>query len=133
MVLIILGWALARFSLVIFEWGGRGARGRGAAEGTDIFESMRGVLDGCDLDKMVPLTLHGDGTPVTGVGKSWGKSGDFWSWASVLGYSSYAALVRYLIVMLHSHSRTRKTLDCFFTKLKWSFKWLRLGRRLHLM
>ena len=34
-----------------------------------------------DLDKMVPISLYGDGTPCSGVGKSWGKQFDFWSWS----------------------------------------------------
>ena len=32
----------------------------------------------------IPLSLHGDGVPITGVGKSWGKSMDVWSWCSLL-------------------------------------------------
>eukprot|EP00972_Heterocapsa_arctica_P013239 1945042-Heterocapsa_arctica.AAC.1 len=29
--------------------------------------------------------MHGDGVPVTGVGKSWSKSLDVFSWSSMLG------------------------------------------------
>ena len=32
----------------------------------------------------VPLWIHGDGAPVTGVGKSWGKSMDSWIFGSLL-------------------------------------------------
>ena len=32
----------------------------------------------------VPISLHGDGVPVAGVGKSWSKSCDVYSWSSLL-------------------------------------------------
>ena len=32
----------------------------------------------------IPLRLHGDGTPVTGIGKQWGKLVDAYSIASLL-------------------------------------------------
>ena len=35
--------------------------------------------------RAIPLALHGDGVPVTGVGKVWGKSLDVFSWCSLLG------------------------------------------------
>ncbi len=41
--------------------------------------------------KAVPIKLHGDGAPVVGVGKSWGKSQDFVSWGSMV--------VQYLFIM----------------------------------
>lgn len=34
--------------------------------------------------RMIPLRLHGDGTPVTGLGKQWGKLVDVYSLASLL-------------------------------------------------
>ena len=36
-------------------------------------------------DVAIPIALHGDGVPVTGVGKSWSKSCDVYSWCSLLG------------------------------------------------
>ena len=35
-------------------------------------------------DSVIPLRLHGDGTPVTGLGKQWGKLVDVYSLASLL-------------------------------------------------
>ena len=32
----------------------------------------------------IPLSIHGDGTPVVGIGKAWGKLLDIWSWQSLL-------------------------------------------------
>ena len=34
--------------------------------------------------RCIPISVHGDGVPVTGVGKSWGKSMEMLSWASCL-------------------------------------------------
>ena len=34
--------------------------------------------------KVIPLRLHGDGTPVTGLGKQWGKLVDVYSLAGLL-------------------------------------------------
>ena len=36
-------------------------------------------------DNVIPISLHGDGAPITGVGKSWSKSCDVFSWNSLLG------------------------------------------------
>ena len=36
-------------------------------------------------DNFIPIALHGDGVPITGVGKSWSKSCDIFSWTSLLG------------------------------------------------
>jgi len=34
--------------------------------------------------RAVPIKMHGDGCPITGVGKSWSKSEDFYSWSSIV-------------------------------------------------
>ena len=78
--------------------------------------------------KMVPLVVHGDGTPCSGVGKSWSKLGDFWSWSSILAWSGSVQLFKYMVIMLHSHNRTQRTLDEFFEALNWSLRSLFLGR-----
>ena len=39
-------------------------------------------------NKCIPISLHGDGVPVAGVGKAWHKSMDAWSWCSLLGTGS---------------------------------------------
>ena len=33
----------------------------------------------------IPIAIHGDGVPITGVGRSWSKSCDIYSWTSLLG------------------------------------------------
>ena len=64
-----------------------------AGEVEKFWEAMQGnpqLVDHPVLDIpgyqscVIPLSLHGDGVPITGVGKSWGKSMDVWSWCSLL-------------------------------------------------
>lgn len=35
--------------------------------------------------RAIPLSLHGDGVPITGVGKSWSQRTDIFSWCSLFG------------------------------------------------
>jgi hypothetical protein len=73
-----------------FESRIRGADGKMATfwstmEGNPQFE-RHPVKDRQGFEQFaVPLSIHGDGVPVTGVGKSWGKSVDVISWSSLLG------------------------------------------------
>ena len=48
----------------------------------------------------VPLSLHGDGTPALGVGKSWGQMADFFSWSSLLAWCGRSELLRYLVASM---------------------------------
>jgi hypothetical protein len=68
---------------------------------------LRSLLAGRNLSKMVPLSFHGDGTPALGVGKSWGQMGDFYSWASILGWCSRSELLRYLITAMLDRNNLR--------------------------
>eukprot|EP00969_Alexandrium_andersonii_P195699 8645728-Alexandrium_andersonii.AAC.1 len=47
----------------------------------------------------IPLALHGDGVPVSGVGKAWSKSLDVYSWCSLLG-KGCTVQSNYIIVAL---------------------------------
>ena len=89
-------------------------------EGSPQF--LQHQLSRLGVDKMVPLTLHGDGTPCAGVGKSWGKMADFFSWASILVTCGHSELVRFLIFVVHSHLRCAKTLDVVFGMMRWSLE-----------
>ena len=48
-------------------------------------------------EKCIPLAIHGDGTPVTGVGKAWSKQYDVWSWCSLMGQGSTEELTFYIV------------------------------------
>ena len=73
-------------------------------EGSPQFQSNP-TLAGRVLSKMLPLTIHGDGTPVCGAGKSWSKMGDFFSWSCMLMTSGHSQLTRFLIFMVHAYMR----------------------------
>ena len=73
-------------------------------EGSPQFESNKKLV-GRDLAKMLPLSFHGDGTPVSGAGKSWSRMGDFFSWKSMLVTSGHSQLCRFLIFMVHAYMR----------------------------
>jgi len=61
------------------------------------------LLAEADLWCMVPLSLHGDGTPSSGIGKSWSKMSDFFSWASLLVSCGHSEMVRFLIFAIQAH------------------------------
>jgi len=87
------------------------------------------VLQSCRnfQEKMLPLALHGDGTPVIGIGKIWSRQLTIFSWNSMLG----KGLARDM--QLHTWSffdecSGPETLDEFFSILAWSFAALQKGK-----
>ena len=92
--------------------------------------------------KTVPLSLHGDGTPIAGRGKSWCKQMTFWSMSSLLVSSSTKLSQIYLYslfdkLMLSPSDTTPApgvtgpspgaTVDKAMKLLAWSFYHLYLG------
>ncbi len=84
--------------------------------------------------KCIPLKLHGDGTPVTGLGKSWSKMVDVFSVSSLL-ISGPTILRNLLIFMLFQHLQSvvggHHTFNTVYRKLKWSFQVLWEGKKPH--
>jgi hypothetical protein len=83
-------------------------------------------------EKCIPLKIHGDGTPVTGLGKGWGKMIDITSVSSLL-ICGPTILRNLMIFMMFQHLICRDpnhcTLDTFYRMLIWSFKWCWLGKK----
>lgn len=78
--------------------------------GTDRLAELMPVFKSLQIKnllKMVPLNLHGDGTPSQGVGKSWGRMTDFYSWSSVLAWTSRSELLRYMIIAMQARNNLR--------------------------
>ena len=79
----------------------------------------------------VPLKLHGDGTPVTGLGKTWGKLVDIFSLSSLLVYQP-PVLANLLVFLLFQGLQCVRdghhTLTVFYRKLVWSFQILWEGK-----
>ena len=73
---------------------------------------------------VVPLSLHGDGVPVKGVGKSWSESMNVYSWASVVADTGTTAQNNFLMFGIFSHLvsswRQRFTMLRFWKLLVWS-------------
>ena len=81
-------------------------------------------------EKCVPLAIHGDGVPIAGVGKSWGKSVQVFSWTSLLSSGSTVRCC-FLIYMLFWNLVVkevgRNVYDTFSRALCWSFDALYKG------
>ena len=98
--------------------------------GTPQFASHPVRLLG-DLSKCIPLRLHADGTPASGIGKSWGKLVDVFSLSSMLVFGS-SLVHNFLIWMVHQTLlcavRGHHTMETFWKKFTWSMDALAEGR-----
>ena len=80
--------------------------------------------------RCIPLALHGDAVPVSGIGKAWSKSAEGYGWSSMIGEGNTADL-HFLIWIMYTKLIVRSPefdkSKIFMKKLKWSFYWLFLG------
>ena len=51
-------------------------------------------------ETVVPLSIHGDGVTVTGAGRSWNKSVDVLSWASLLASGATLSVFHFVFYLL---------------------------------
>ncbi|HIF94878.1 MAG TPA: hypothetical protein EYQ60_17410 [Myxococcales bacterium] len=83
------------------------------------------------MTRCIPLTLHGDGTPVVGIGKAWGRLMDIWSWTSILA-TGPTILRAFMVFCLHTAIQCvragHNTLDVVFKKMAWSFTAMWVGK-----
>ena len=83
-------------------------------------------------DHCIPLKIHGDGTPVTGLGKGWSKMVDIFSCSSLLicGPTVLRNLMMFLIFQhLICRDPDHCTMDVFYKMLIWSFRACWLGKK----
>ena len=78
---------------------------------------------------LIPLGIHGDGVPITGLGKVWCKLMQVYSWHGLLCQGGAKAT---LFLMWASFEQlflagNEGTLQCFFSIMKWSFQALLAG------
>ena len=87
------------------------------------------VLQSCPhfAQKMVPLALHGDGTPVIGIGKIWSRQLTIFSFNSMLG-KGLTKDMQLHIWSCFDECCGPTTFDEFFTVLSWSFAALQKGK-----
>ena len=99
---------------------------------TDMVDSgnpnVRGVLTRRRNWKRrcVPLAVHGDGVPVTGVGKGWTQTVTNWSWYSLVATGVATVDALFFIYAMYDKMRVHAkdltgTAHHFFLVLKWSF------------
>ena len=97
---------------------------------TERFESHPASTRADYREKCIPIGLHGDGVVVTGVGRTWSKTCDVFSWTSILNTDS-SKLSNYLIFLLFHRalcvSDGRNTMAVFWRHLRWSLWWLWRG------
>lgn len=76
------------------------------------------------MEMCIPLLLHGDGFPCSGIGKAWGKVMDSWQWSSLLSNAKSKWSV-FLAWCVHQVLRSTQdgfgTLDEAYKGLSWSF------------
>lgn len=75
----------------------------------------------------VPISVHGDGVAVSGMGKSWSRSVDVYSWASMLA-TGETIVSNYLIYCMYPKLMTTEAVDKFWKIVQWSLYWLFIGR-----
>jgi len=74
----------------------------------------------------IPLAVHGDGTPVAGLGKAWGKMLDLYTMTSLLCTELAKDSLFYLFAV-YAHLMTRDSTRAVWEILKWSFAALATG------
>ena len=82
---------------------------------------------------VIPISVHGDEVPVTGIGKSWAQQMVVISWTSMVGGGSTreaSFLIFAFFEKLRSISEDdkRDTINRFFSMLAWSLRWLLRGQ-----
>ena len=78
----------------------------------------------------IPIAMHGDGVPVTGIGKIWSRVMTNYSWYSLLGQGTTPSMLIWVwgfFDKLKIGDQTTGTLFEFYTVLKWSFSCLAEG------
>ena len=81
----------------------------------------------------IPISIHGDDVPITGVGKSWCQQMTTFSWCSMIGFGSVKDLSYFIFgcfdkLRAVSEDQSKDTLGVFFKILCWSLRWLYLGQ-----
>ena len=78
----------------------------------------------------IPIGIHGDGVQVVGVGRTWSKGVEAFSWTSLLALGA-TVMINFVIWVCFSKcmctSDDKHTMRRFWSELKWSLSWLEKG------
>ena len=83
------------------------------------------------MTKCIPVKIHGDGTPITGLGKAGSKLMDIWHWSSIIGDGSTRTMTFFIFAVYKCLLSTRfgyNTYSHFARRLAWSMRALWTGR-----
>ena len=78
----------------------------------------------------MPISLHGDGVPVTGVGRSWSKSYEALTWTSCVASGDTVSIFNFIVGLFKDAACViddKETWDEILKKLVWSFRALLRG------
>ena len=78
--------------------------------------------------RTVPLSCHGDGTPVVGIGKIWARMLTSWSWSSLVCKGGWTKDAQLPIWFLFDETDNGETCEQFYNVLCWSFRALQTGK-----
>ena len=81
--------------------------------------------------KTIPLSCHGDGTPVVGIGKIWARMLTSWSWSSLVCNGGWTKDAQLPIWFLFDETDNGETCEQFYKVLCWSFRALQTGKWPH--
>ena len=82
------------------------------------------------LTRCVPISIHGDGVTISGIGKSWGKNVDVYSFTSCLSFGTTVDtnfLIFFLYPKLVIEAPGLNLFTALSKKLAWSLYWLFVG------
>ena len=78
--------------------------------------------------RCIPISVHGDGVPVSGIGRAWGLSTEVVSWTSLLGAGSTLDITWFIFSMLNKlEAPGRATPDRVWQIIVWSLFWMWRG------
>ena len=76
--------------------------------------------------RAIPVTIHGDGVPTTGVGKGWGEGLEVYSWNSMMATGSTLDFQLYMFSVFNK-LLTKPGEKEVWRLISWSFYWLCKG------
>ena len=112
-----------------FESRARGAQGKLQSfwrdmEGTPLLNRHPVRHRAGYAERCIPLAIHGDGVPVTHIGRSGSKSCDFFNWSSLLGQGCTLDATVFITGAFSDLNVKGETLNAIWAVIAWSLTWL---------
>ena len=78
-------------------------------------------------DRCVPIGVHGDDVPITGIGKGWTSKMTVFSWCSLVALERATREKLFLMYAVFERMRAEDSMEAWMKLLAWSLWWLWLG------